>query len=245
MKPKGFTLIELLVVIAILGVIAALLAPVLGKAREAARRATCANNLRQHGIAWHMYLDDNNETFPLQGSPVNGDTDMYFFGGKKGAWRALGTHGAKYRILNPYCGVDVSKPLAEVENDPALELFHCPDDYLDYHPAHDTSFFGQFGCSYLFNHLLYRYYKGGGERRPLSAVTRSHSRVFLECDAMTNPGHSGKGYISPVNPVMVLYLDGHVEGPRFYSQDFEDPNAAPDPDAQIYWHPNETATTED
>ncbi|MBU4488461.1 MAG: prepilin-type N-terminal cleavage/methylation domain-containing protein [Candidatus Omnitrophica bacterium] len=61
---QAFTLIELLVVIAIIGVIAALLVPALGRARESARTAMCANNLRQIGLAMHMYADDNNSSLP-------------------------------------------------------------------------------------------------------------------------------------------------------------------------------------
>ncbi|MDD5679759.1 MAG: DUF1559 domain-containing protein [Candidatus Omnitrophica bacterium] len=58
-----------MVVIAIIGVAAACLTPVLGKAREGARRAMCANNLRQIGIAMHMYIDDHNNKFPAFSGP--------------------------------------------------------------------------------------------------------------------------------------------------------------------------------
>lgn len=82
---KAFTLVELLVVLAIIGILVGLLLPAIQSAREAARRVSCANNMRQLGLALHLFHDAN-RAFPASGWTTTGPGNP---AGKFVGWRPL------------------------------------------------------------------------------------------------------------------------------------------------------------
>ena len=99
----GFTLVEMLVVIAVIAVLAALLLPTLSRSKASAYRIKCVSNLRQLGLAAHMYWDDNNGNFFRYGGTLTNGGQLYWFGwigsGAEGERTFDATQGALYPYL--------------------------------------------------------------------------------------------------------------------------------------------------
>jgi prepilin-type N-terminal cleavage/methylation domain-containing protein/prepilin-type processing-associated H-X9-DG protein len=108
-RSSGFTLIELLVVIAIIAILASILFPVFGRARENARRSACQSNLKQIGLGIMQYTQDYDETFP-------GATMGY------GGAGCAGTGNGEY-VANCMKWMDLTQPYIK-----STQIFDCPSD---------------------------------------------------------------------------------------------------------------------
>lgn len=147
-RKNGFTLIELLVVVAIIALLISILLPSLASAKRQAKRAVCASNLHQIGIAMPQYTHDNKDWYPSNGRPPDGNWNVkgpqgwpvYYnmvwqYGGNAGhSWANRPAHlRLMYRYLYP-------------------EFFQCPDDRPPIYVKHDgKSSYWSTGTSYPLN----------------------------------------------------------------------------------------------
>ncbi len=104
---SAFTLIELLVVIAIIAILAAILFPVFGRARENARRSSCQSNLKQIGLGFKQYIQDYDEKYPIA---ISNDATMAFGAGDQGWAQTLQPYMKSTQIFQ--CPSETNSPVA-------------------------------------------------------------------------------------------------------------------------------------
>jgi len=191
-NTKAFTLLELLVAIGIIAVLAALLLPVMGRAKSKARNIACLNHLRQLGVAARLYAEDNGGTLPAAELLPSNPTDPQ---------QPLPRISD---VLGPY----VSKVAGTNTRAP---VFKCPAD--------NDWFFEAEGSSYQWNAGLNGHRIDFGENTRFAAVIVSNGATILQTNGdITRAADSTPLFLDyddfhprpPKSGKNVVYMDGHA-----------------------------------
>ncbi|NUM54794.1 MAG: DUF1559 domain-containing protein [Candidatus Hydrogenedentes bacterium] len=195
---SGFTLLELIVTIAIISILFALLLPALSRAREAAWRANCTNNLRQIGIAFELYALENRERYPAASDPVSTSPFYWLWMGR--GWRTKIAEYVPGDKENPgvfWCPRD---PTAESDYEStsyaySMAFYHSPDQINEMDSVSDN-------------------YSNPVKTKPQTmASVRNPSKKVLVGEWFANhtAWENDQGWFGLGGKRLYLFADGHVE----------------------------------
>ena len=212
----GFTLVELLVVISIIGLLTALVVPVVKRAQNSSMKAASASNLRQIGVAMMSYTAEHGRFPPPRSNPNAANSYATVFGwvGKKPLrTTAAGNLTADKRPLNAYLG--------NFTADSEVKVAHAPADRVCDASGTGVSAYDWFGSSYSFNFSRERESLIPENSEPRTTESISPGRIIhparfivaMEYGAWDslggNPTDNARWY-SKTNDFNLLFADGHV-----------------------------------
>lgn len=201
-RRRAFTLIELLVVIAIIALLAAILFPVFARARENARKSSCANNLKQLGVGFMQYTQDYDELLPN----LTGGTPG---AGKSGGWMYYSVFGAPGGTFDPSKG----SVFPYIKN---RQIYICPSDSA-----------GQkTGDSYAVNGCMGEKISVASASWPIPGITPGKALANFDKTSAwmllaeeNSGGSTDDGYMNNLNAwtprhlqgTNIVFLDGHIK----------------------------------
>lgn len=222
MKTKksatAFTLIELLTVIAIIGILAAILIPVVGAVRENARAAQCLSNMRQMGQGIQLYAEDHDGRVP----PAN---DKFAYEKATGNTTGTGAVSTFHGGIWPYVYSDEPLNLEEIRNVAKTpRIFQCPTVYANYGAANkapsDVFYSGQPSDNQYgtYSYAMSSQAAPGGNPNysaSLESMTVSTITAMVVESFYWNTGTRGEFYellgsVPHNGSANVLFYDGHV-----------------------------------
>lgn len=206
-RTAGFSLIELLFVIAIIALLAALLFPVFARAREQARGTVCLSNIKQIGVAMHLYLADYDEAYPMNRLPdaMHSPAGCTASPGSSYPLSNLEDSSLNWRrVMQPYIKsraamICPSNPYAERPLGPGVppgdqtNRYYAPKDYLPLSYAFNGNFFHEAIPPCLYGEKMER-------PRSLPEIENSSNLILLLESRLPNPDLGNWFFSMPITP---------------------------------------------